>query len=75
VRDAASGIRLPVSAYIGATQWETFHVDLVGSDITMTGEQEDVSPLARVAMPDLEQHGYRAYPTCRSRCGQGGGDV
>lgn len=62
VRDAASGVRLPVTAYIGATQWASFHVDLVGSDITMTGEPEDVPPLARVAMPDLEQHGYRAYP-------------
>jgi hypothetical protein len=51
-----------VTAYIGATQWASFHVDLVGSDITMTGEPEDVPPLARVAMPDLEQHGYRAYP-------------
>lgn len=28
----------------------------------MTGQPEDVPPLARVAMPDVEQHGYRAYP-------------
>jgi len=28
----------------------------------MTGEPEDVPPLARVVMPDVEQHGYRAYP-------------
>ena len=62
VRDAASGVRLPVTAYIGATQWASFHVDLVGSDITMTGEPEPVRPLARVAMPNVEQHGYRAYP-------------
>ncbi len=62
VRDAASGVRLPVTAYIGATQWASFHVDLVGSDITMTGVPEAVPPLARVAMPDVEQHGYRAYP-------------
>jgi len=62
VRDAASGVRLPVTAYVGATQWASFHVDLVGSDITMTGEPEPVPPLARVAMPEVEQHGYRAYP-------------
>jgi hypothetical protein len=62
VRDAASGLRLPVAAYIGATQWASFHVDLVGSEITMTGEPESVPPLAPVAMPDVEQHGYRAYP-------------
>lgn len=28
----------------------------------MTGEPEKVPPLARVAMPDVEQHGYRVYP-------------
>jgi hypothetical protein len=28
----------------------------------MTGEPEDVPPLARIVMPDIEQHGYRAYP-------------
>ncbi len=28
----------------------------------MTVLPENVPPLARVAMPDVEQHGYRAYP-------------
>jgi hypothetical protein len=28
----------------------------------MTSEPEDVPPLARVALPDFAQHGYRAYP-------------
>jgi ABC-type Fe3+/spermidine/putrescine transport system ATPase subunit len=27
-----------------------------------TGQPEAVPPLARVLMPDIEQHGYRAYP-------------
>src|SRR5207248_1523790 len=27
-----------------------------------TGTPDDVPPLARVAIPDVEQHGYRAYP-------------
>lgn len=49
-------------AYIGTTEWQRFHVDLVGSDIVMTGTPDDVPPLARVAIPDVEQHGYRAYP-------------
>jgi len=62
VRDAADGTRLPVTAYIGMTVWAQFHVDLVGSDVAMTGEPEDVPALARVVMPDVEQHGYRAYP-------------
>ncbi len=62
IRDGASGTRLPVKAYIGATVWAAFHVDLVGSEVTMTGDPEKVPALARVVMPDVEQHGYRAYP-------------
>jgi hypothetical protein len=62
VRSAADGTRIPVTAYIGATPWEQFHVDLVGSDVTMTGEPEHMPALARVVMPDIEQHGYRVYP-------------
>jgi hypothetical protein len=60
--DGAAGIRFPVTAYIGPTAWASFHVDIVGSDLRMTGEPEDVPPLARVVMPDIEQHGYKAYP-------------
>ena len=60
--DGSPAVRLPVLAYVGQTEWASFHVDLVGSDIVMTGTPEDVPPLARVAIPDVEQHGYRAYP-------------
>lgn len=56
------GARLPTIAHIGPTEWARFHVDLVGSDLRMTGEPEPVPPLARVLMPDVEQHGYRVYP-------------
>jgi nucleotidyltransferase AbiEii toxin of type IV toxin-antitoxin system len=56
------GARLPVTALVGNTVWVQFHVDLVGTDLRMTGEPEDVPPLARVLMPDMEQHGYRVYP-------------
>jgi hypothetical protein len=59
---AGTGIRLPMTASIGATVWAEFHVDLVGADIRMTGEPDSVPPLARVVIPDVEQHGYRAYP-------------
>jgi hypothetical protein len=59
---AAGGVRLPVRSFIGPTLWAAFHVDLVGSEIRMTGEPEPVPPLARVLIPDVEQHGYRAYP-------------
>jgi hypothetical protein len=60
--DALKGLRIPVTAYIGVTVWASFRVDLVGSDLHMTGDPEPVPPLARVLMPDVEQHGYRAYP-------------
>lgn len=58
----SGGVRLPMTAFIGNTEWARFHVDLVGADLRMTGQPEDVPSLARVAMPDVEQHGYRAYP-------------
>lgn len=60
--DVAGGTRIPVAAYVGATIWVEFHIDLVGSDLRMTGQPEEVPPLARVLIPDVEQHGYLAYP-------------
>ncbi len=56
------GIALPVTAYIGQTQWARYKVDLVGSDFRMTAEPEPIPPLADIDIPDVEQHGYRAYP-------------
>jgi hypothetical protein len=56
------GVRLPVTAFVGNTAWASFHVDLISQGLRMTGEPEKVPPLARVAMPDVEQHGYRVYP-------------
>jgi hypothetical protein len=57
-----TGVRFPVVAYVGNTVWAQFPIDLVGPDVTMTGQPENVPPLARVLMPDFEQRGYRAYP-------------
>lgn len=57
-----SGARLPVTALVGNTIWAAFHVDLAGTGLRMTGSPENVPPLAQIAMPDLRQHGYRAYP-------------
>lgn len=62
MQHAARGARIPVSAYVGASIWAEFHVDLVGSDLRMTATPEAVPPLARVTLPDVEQHGYLAYP-------------
>jgi len=55
-------VRVPVDAVIGATTWLVFHVDLVGSDLRMTGQPDDVPPLARGFIPAVEQRGYLAYP-------------
>lgn len=60
--DAASARRLPVSARVGNTTWASFHVDIAGPHLRMTGRPERVQALARLGMPDVEQHGYHAYP-------------
>lgn len=57
-----NSVRLPVNSIIGATTWAEFHVDLSGTDLRMTGQPEDVPPVARGLIPEVEQHGYRAYP-------------
>lgn len=60
--DGAGGVRLPATAYIGTSAWTSFRIDIVGAALRMTGKPEHVPPLARVVMPDVDQHGYRAYP-------------
>jgi hypothetical protein len=56
------GARLPVISVIGTTTWAGFHVDLIGPGLRMTGKPEHVPPLAENAIPEVVQHGYRAYP-------------
>lgn len=60
--DGAPGLRVPIRALIGPTEWARFHIDLVGNEVTMTRASEQMPALARVTMPDVEQHGYRVYP-------------
>ncbi len=62
VSAVTGGIRMPVTAYVGATQWCAFHVDLVGAGIRLVGEPEHAAPLAPVSIPGMEQHGYTVYP-------------
>ncbi len=62
VSDGVGGLRLPITAQIGATTWSRFHVDIVGSGVTMTGDVEIVPALARVMIPDVGQPPYRVYP-------------
>jgi hypothetical protein len=62
IGDDGEGVRVKVSSFIGASEWVSFSIDLVGSDLRMTGVPEDVPPLVRGVMPDVAQRGYRAYP-------------
>jgi Nucleotidyl transferase AbiEii toxin, Type IV TA system len=57
-----AAVRLAINAVIGGTTWASFHADLVGSDLRMTGQPEDVPPLARGVIPEVQQRGYKAYP-------------
>jgi hypothetical protein len=57
-----NAVRLPVTAVIGATTWVQFRVDLLSSDLIMTGQPDEVPPIARGLIPDVRQRGYRAYP-------------
>ena len=59
---AGAAVRVPVDAYVGDKVWASFHIDLVGSDVRMTGQPEQMPALARVAMPEVSQSGYRVYP-------------
>jgi hypothetical protein len=56
------GMRYPVTAWVGATQWATFHIDLVGTGVRMTGVPDHVPPVAGISVPGIDQPGYQAYP-------------
>jgi hypothetical protein len=57
-----SAVNLPVTAIIGATTWTAFRVDLLGTDLRMTAEPDEVPPLVPGVIPYVTQRGYRAYP-------------
>lgn len=62
VADGATGLRIPVVASLGATNWARFHIDIVAEGVQMTGTPDHVPALTAVAIPGLDQPGYRAYP-------------
>lgn len=57
----ARALRIPVVAYLGATEFAHFHVDLV-TDLVMTGVPEEVLPLVPIELPGIVRTSYRAYP-------------
>jgi Nucleotidyl transferase AbiEii toxin, Type IV TA system len=63
-RQVAQGratLRIPVIAYLGATEFARFHVDLV-TDLLMTGEPDEVAALVPFEIPGIDPVRYRAYP-------------
>jgi hypothetical protein len=60
--DGSDAIRLPVTAYVGPTVWQKFHIDLASESLRVTGEPDEAPPLARLGMPGVEQLDYRVYP-------------
>lgn len=54
-------LRVPVIAYLGATEFARFHVDLV-TDLLMTGKPDEVAALVPFEIPGIEPVRYRAYP-------------
>lgn len=61
VAQGGRALRVPVVAYIGATEFARFHVDLV-THLAMTGTPDEVSSLVPVDLPGLTRTAYRAYP-------------
>ena len=60
--DRGAARRLPVTARVGAPKWASFHIDLAGADVVMTGKPDEVPALIDIATPGVNQHGYHAYP-------------
>lgn len=54
-------VRIPVGAYLGATAFASFHVDLV-TNLVMTGKPDEVPPLVPIELPGIVRSTYRAYP-------------
>jgi len=53
--------RVSVTAYLGATRFAEFHVDLVAG-LRMTGIPDEVDPLIPLELPGIVRVTYRAYP-------------
>ena len=61
VSDGAAGIRIPVTAYVGAAVWQTFRVDLVGADLSR------VSPTRFPRLSTLASQSWSSRATARTR--------
>jgi hypothetical protein len=52
VAEGRDTIRIAVTAYVGATEFAAFHVDLVAG-IAMTGEPDEARPLVPIDLPGI----------------------
>ena len=61
IAEAGVALRLPVQAYLGATEFARFNLDLV-ANLEVTGEPEKAGPLLPIEIPGIPQTTYRIYP-------------
>jgi hypothetical protein len=61
VAEGRATLRIAVTAYLGATEFARFHVDLV-TGVEMTGQPDEAGPLVPVELPGILAPMYRLYP-------------
>jgi hypothetical protein len=61
IAEGRATLRIPVTAFLGATVFARFHVDLVAG-IAMTGRPDEVPPLVPIELPGIARVRYRVYP-------------
>jgi hypothetical protein len=61
IAQAGRTLRVPVVAFVGASEFASFRVDLVAG-LTMAGAPEQVPPIVPIDLPGLLRTPYRAYP-------------
>lgn len=61
VAEGRETLPIPVTAYLGATQFAAFHVDLV-TGIAMTAQPDEAQPLVPLELPGIPAASYRVYP-------------
>ncbi len=61
IAEGRATLRIPVTAFLGATVFARFHVDLVAG-IAMTGRPDEVPPLVPIGLSGIARVPYRVYP-------------
>lgn len=57
----ADALRIPAVAFLGATEFTRFHIDLV-ADLSMTGTADELHSLIPIELPGVRQVAYHVYP-------------